>query len=222
MSTTCRHLVVVLGDQLDPESSAFDGFDPGRDRVWMAEVAGEATHVWSHRARIAVFLSAMRHFRDTLQDRGRQVEYLTLDAHPYAGLAEALTASVDALAPERVVMAEPDDHRVREDLRAAGHRAGAPSICARTGISSTRWRTSNPGCRVASSRGSNTSTAICASARAFSWTQANRSADAGTSTPRTAPRTVPPPSPGFSARMRAGSPARYCLWTAVSPRSGPW
>ena len=47
-----RHLVIVLGDQLDRSSAAFDGFDAARDTVWMAEVAEESTHVWSHKARI--------------------------------------------------------------------------------------------------------------------------------------------------------------------------
>ena len=31
-----RHLVLVLGDQLDRGSSAFDGFDTAQDAVWMA------------------------------------------------------------------------------------------------------------------------------------------------------------------------------------------
>jgi deoxyribodipyrimidine photolyase-related protein len=31
-----HHLVILLGDQLDHGSTAFDGFDPARDRVWMA------------------------------------------------------------------------------------------------------------------------------------------------------------------------------------------
>ena len=42
-----RTLVLVLGDQLDADASAFDGFDPQQDAVWMAEVAQESTHVWS-------------------------------------------------------------------------------------------------------------------------------------------------------------------------------
>ncbi|NDC64668.1 MAG: hypothetical protein EBZ59_11940, partial [Planctomycetia bacterium] len=45
-----RHLLLVLGDQLDRGSAAFDGFDRSRDRVWMAEVAEESTHVWTHKA----------------------------------------------------------------------------------------------------------------------------------------------------------------------------
>jgi len=40
-----RHLVLVLGDQLDEASAAFDGFDPACDSVWMAEVAEESEHV---------------------------------------------------------------------------------------------------------------------------------------------------------------------------------
>ena len=68
-------LVLVLGDQLDRGGAAFDGFDRGRDRVWMAEVAEESTHVWTHKARIAVFLGAMRHFRDALAREGIEVEY---------------------------------------------------------------------------------------------------------------------------------------------------
>ena len=43
----CRNLVIVLGDQLDAGSAAFDGLDPAADLVWMAEVAGESTKVWS-------------------------------------------------------------------------------------------------------------------------------------------------------------------------------
>ena len=37
--TPVRHLVLVLGDQLDAKSRAFDGFDPAVDVVWMAEGA---------------------------------------------------------------------------------------------------------------------------------------------------------------------------------------
>ena len=74
MPLALRHLVVVLGDQLNADSAAFDGFDPLRDAVWMAEVGHEATQVWSTKPRIAVFLSAMRHARDALRARGVTVQ----------------------------------------------------------------------------------------------------------------------------------------------------
>ena len=46
-----RSLVLVLGDQLDLNAAAFDGFDAAHDAVWMAEVAEESTHVWSSKPR---------------------------------------------------------------------------------------------------------------------------------------------------------------------------
>ena len=40
-----RNLVIVLSDQLNPDSASFEGFDC--DAVWMAEVCQKATYVWS-------------------------------------------------------------------------------------------------------------------------------------------------------------------------------
>ncbi|MDB5886377.1 MAG: cryptochrome/photolyase family protein, partial [Polaromonas sp.] len=114
-----RHLVMVLGDQLDEQSSAFDGFDAGRDAVWMAEVAEESTHVWSARQRIALFLSAMRHFAESLRLRGWTVHYTRLDDGGNRGtLAAELQGAIDALAPEALVMSAPGDWRVLQALRA--------------------------------------------------------------------------------------------------------
>ena len=73
-----RNLVLVLGDQLDERSAAFDGFDPRTDAVWMAEVAHESEKVWVAKPRVAIFLAAMRHFRDMLRARGWRVYYRTL------------------------------------------------------------------------------------------------------------------------------------------------
>ena len=73
-----RHLVIVLGDQLDATACAFDGFDNQRDLVWMAEVDEESTHVWSSKPRIALFLSAMRHFAQSQSQVGRRVDFVRL------------------------------------------------------------------------------------------------------------------------------------------------
>ena len=72
-------LVLVLGDQLDARGAAFDSFDVDRDAVLMIEAPGEAAHVWSVKPRIAIFLSAMRHFRDELRARGLVVHYVALE-----------------------------------------------------------------------------------------------------------------------------------------------
>jgi deoxyribodipyrimidine photolyase-related protein len=122
-----RHLIVVLGDQLDAESAAFDGFDPALDAIWMAEVAGESEHVWSHGARIALFLSAMRHFRDALRARGWTVHYRALTVTPAADesptLDAALAEDLARLAPQRAIVVEPGEWRVARALEAAATRA---------------------------------------------------------------------------------------------------
>ena len=66
-----RNLVLVLGDQLDRRSAAFDGFDATVDRVWMAEARHESEPLRSSLARIALFLACMRHFRDALRAEGK-------------------------------------------------------------------------------------------------------------------------------------------------------
>lgn len=122
-----RHLVIVLGDQLDEASSALDGFDPAQDTVWMAEVAQESEHVWSAKQRIAVFLSAMRHFAQYLQARQWPLTYTTLDAPDNPGSLEAvLTADITRLQPTALVMAAPGDWRVLQAIRAVAVAAALP------------------------------------------------------------------------------------------------
>ena len=122
-----RNLVLVLGDQLDSESSAFDGFDPALDAVWMAEVREESTHVWSHKVRIALFFSAMRHFRDHLKSLGYRVDYQTLDAADNAGSLRAeLERAIGEFRPASLIVTEPGDYRVREMLVGTATRLGVP------------------------------------------------------------------------------------------------
>jgi deoxyribodipyrimidine photolyase-related protein len=108
-----RNLVVVLGDQLDADSAAFDGFDPQRDAVWMAEVSAESTKVWSAKPRIALFLSAMRHFRESLRSRGWTVLYQEMVPGTLGG---HLREAVARHAPQRVIAVEPGEWSVRSEL----------------------------------------------------------------------------------------------------------
>ncbi len=128
--TPLRTLVLVLGDQLDADAAAFDGFDPQQDAVWMAEVVEESTHVWSSQQRIALFLSAMRHFAQHLKGLGRPLHYRTLDTKSQAdeplGLADALQADLARLKPHSVVMTAPGDHRVLNHIKATVQAAGLP------------------------------------------------------------------------------------------------
>ena len=85
-----RHLVLVLGDQLDRDNAALIGFDRARDAVLMIEAAAEGEAVWSHKARIALFLAAMRHHHAWLQQQGRRVIYSDLAASGARSLSDVL------------------------------------------------------------------------------------------------------------------------------------
>lgn len=111
-----RHLVVVLYDQLDRQSAAFDGFDHQRDLVWMCESKAEFRKIPVTLPRIAIFLSAMRHFREILREEGAQVRYLELGDHAQT-IAEALQADIAQLAPDRVIVVEAGEWGLRESIR---------------------------------------------------------------------------------------------------------
>jgi len=125
MTGGVRSLVVVLGDQLDPDSSAFDDFDPDTDRVWMAEVREESTHVWSSKVRIALFLSAMRHHAASLRGLGRPMDYVRIDDPDNTGrLSGELARALRRWQPRRLVMTAPGDWRVLKALRETAAAAG--------------------------------------------------------------------------------------------------
>ncbi len=123
-----RHLVLVLGDQLDHESTAFDGFDAKQDVVWMSEVEEECTRVPAHKLRIAYFLSCMRHFRDELAEKGYEVEYHELQRRPSDDLGrshrERLSAVVNRRRPDKLVVVQPGDFRVLDNLRTEADALG--------------------------------------------------------------------------------------------------
>ena len=124
---TTRNLNLVLGDQLDIEASGFDGFDPQHDRILMAEVLEESSHVWSSKQRIALFLSAMRHCAQALRARGWPLDYLSLDQKNNPGsLGAALEEAIARHRPARVVMTAPGDWRVLNSLQVAAQRCGCP------------------------------------------------------------------------------------------------
>ena len=136
----CRRLIVVLGDQLDADSTVFEGFEPELDWIWMAEVSGEATHVWNSQCRISIFLAAMRHFHDRLRERGWPVAYRQLNVsgaqwsfgdNADLGLAEGaetlasqLALTLDRLRPAEVHAVDPGEWRLKDQLQEVARAAG--------------------------------------------------------------------------------------------------
>jgi deoxyribodipyrimidine photolyase-related protein len=122
-----RHLVLVLGDQLDLDAAAFDGFDARHDVVWMAEVAEESTHVWSSKPRTVMFLTAMRHFARALSAAGRPLHHTRLDNPASHGSLQAqLHADIEHLRPTGLVMTAPGDWRVLQAIKNVAQAHGLP------------------------------------------------------------------------------------------------
>ncbi len=115
-NASCRHLVLILGDQLDENSAALADFDRDQDVVFMAEVPEESTHVWSSKPRTAYFFAAMRQFAATLQARGMRVEYWLIGTHGCASLVDAVADAMRGMRPRKLLMVESGDWRVAQAL----------------------------------------------------------------------------------------------------------
>ena len=90
----------------------------------MAEVAGESTHVLSHKVRIALFLTAMRHFAEELRQAGFRVDYVMLDAPGNSGSLDGeIRAAISRWKPEHVVAVEAGEYRIEEMLKAVTAQA---------------------------------------------------------------------------------------------------
>ena len=123
--TRPRRVVWVLGDQLWFGHPALRDFDPACDHVLMVEAPGEASVVWSHKARIALFLSAMRHFCNEVHRRGWAYTYVRLDEQPDTPDLDGRALHVlQALKPELLRLCEPGEWRTLEDVRRVAHAAG--------------------------------------------------------------------------------------------------
>jgi deoxyribodipyrimidine photolyase-related protein len=118
-----RNLILILGDQLDSQSAAFDDFDTTMDVVWMAEVSEESTKVWSSKVRIVLFLSAMRHFCEGLRKRKWNVAYRELTDHAET-FSSALAESITELRPTKIIFVEPGEWHVKQSILAVLESSG--------------------------------------------------------------------------------------------------
>lgn len=121
-----RHLIIILGDQLTLDNPALQGIDPGQDHLLMAEVVEESTHVWSHKQRITLFLSAMRHFAAQLQAQHLPLTYFKLNGHTYPDLTAVWQAMLEEHRPSSIKVCEPGDWRVWQALQTVADQYSTP------------------------------------------------------------------------------------------------
>ena len=116
MIAKCRNLILILGDQLNLDNPALEGFDNTQDHILMVEASAEATQVWSHKARITLFLSAMRHHAEALSAQGFPVIYLKLGQHQFLSLKAAWLDYVNQLQPIKIIVCELGEYRLEQAL----------------------------------------------------------------------------------------------------------
>ncbi|OYU17429.1 MAG: cryptochrome/photolyase family protein [Rhodobacteraceae bacterium PARR1] len=110
-------LILILGDQLTLSVAALRAADPARDVVVMAEVMAEGTSVPHHPQKIALILSAMRHFADDLRAQGWRVAYSRLDdpENSQSITGELLRRAAESGA-KAVLVTAPGEWRLRQVL----------------------------------------------------------------------------------------------------------
>ena len=114
-----RHLRFVFGDQLTRNLSALRDIDPAQDIVVMIEAADEALNVPHHKQKIALVLSAMRHFAASLQAEGLRVDYVPMDATDnLQDLGRELAKAVQRHSPKAVIVTEPSEWRAMQLMQA--------------------------------------------------------------------------------------------------------
>jgi len=105
-----KRLVLILGDQLDLEGAALQNFNRATDQIIMIESANEAQYVWSHKAKIALFLSAMRHFAKALKDLQYPLIYLQEST---LSIVDALKEQIQKQGIQSLVCVEPGEYRLK-------------------------------------------------------------------------------------------------------------
>ena len=108
--------VVVLGDQLDLNNPALLANPPKLADVLMVESPVESTVVWVHKVRIALFLSAMRHFAQELRNAGYTVHYRSLGDTGQHSLATEVANLCKQHGYTSIDMAEPGEWRLEQDF----------------------------------------------------------------------------------------------------------
>ncbi|WP_454745045.1 cryptochrome/photolyase family protein [Ciceribacter selenitireducens] len=122
---TLLHL--VLADQLSHSLATLRDANPQGSVVLMAEVMAEASYVRHHQKKIAFLFSAMRHFAEELRERGFAVRYVRLDdpdnSQSLLGEVERALAATGA---EGLVMTEPGEYRLLDEMRGWQEKLGVP------------------------------------------------------------------------------------------------
>ena len=105
-----KRLILILGDQLDLHGSVLKDFNRDTDEFIMIESSNEAQYVWSHKAKVALFLAAMRHFAIELEEQQYPLTYIKEST---LSIVEVLSEQLKKKGVKRLVCTEPGEWRLK-------------------------------------------------------------------------------------------------------------
>ena len=109
-----KFLIPILGDQLSHHLASLRDVDRADAVVLLMEVADETRYVRHHKRKIALILSAMRHFASELREAGWTVDYIALDDSANSGsFSGEVARAVERHRPEQIRIVEPGEWRVK-------------------------------------------------------------------------------------------------------------
>ena len=111
-------LRLILWDQLSESISTLKRYNSESDTILMCEVWDETAYVKHHKKKIAFLFSAMRHFAESLKQKGYEVEYITLNDPDNTGsLKGEVQRFLKKYKSNRIIVTHPGEYRVLEDIR---------------------------------------------------------------------------------------------------------
>lgn len=120
-------LIPILGDQLSHGLPSLHGMAKADAVILMMEVAEETTYVRHHKAKIALILSAMRHFAAEMINQGWTIDYVRLDDPDNSGsFTGEVERAVERHGPSAIRIVEPGEWRVKTMIEGWAQRFGIP------------------------------------------------------------------------------------------------
>lgn len=120
-------IIPVLGDQLSHDLAVLRDADRADTVILMMEVMEEATYVRHHKRKIALILSAMRHFAEELKSAGWSVDYARLDdPNNSGGFTGEIARAIDRHKPTAIRIVEPGEWRVKVMIDTWAEKFGVP------------------------------------------------------------------------------------------------
>ncbi len=120
-------LIPVLGDQLSHSLVSLSDVAKADAVILLMEVADETTYVRHHKRKIALILSAMRHFAEELRSAGWNVDYVRLDDPANSGsFTGEVARAIERYRPSEIRIVEPGEWRVMKMIDGWSTRFGLP------------------------------------------------------------------------------------------------